>query len=473
MPSIITRLQSGWNAFLGRDPTKTMKPAEYGVGSSIRPDKRRIFGLNDRSIVSSVVCRIAVDCSQIDIKHVKLENERYVETINSKLNNALTLDANIDQTGRALIQDVVESMCDEGCVAIVPTDTTSNPYTGAYDIEKLRAAKIVEWYPKHVKVELYNENTGLREYLTLPKAMVAIVTNPLYAVMNEPNSTLQRLKRTLANLDIFNERNNSGKLDLIIQLPYVVKSKARQEQAEARRKEIEMQLTGSKYGIAYTDGTERITQLNRPVENYYWSQAKELTSMLYNQLGLTESVFDGTANEETMTNYYNRTIEPILSAITEEMMRKFLTKTARTQGHAIKFFRDPFKLVTVEKLAQISDTLTRNEIASSNEMRTVIGWKPVNDPRADQLRNSNINQGDGPPGMIDPTTGMPMMAPDASYPEGEQPEGEEAEEPTNEDLTNEEIDDLMEQLEEEMEKLQAIKSKRGNSGETEEVNQNE
>lgn len=393
MPSILKRFQSGWNAFLGRDPTTSYHQIEVGPGSSYRPDKVKYYRTNnDRSIVSAVICRIATDAAAISIKHVRLENERYSETIKSGLNNALTLDANIDQTGRALIQDAVMSMCDEGVIAIVPTDTTSDPYTGSYDIQSLRIGKITQWFPRHVKVDLYDENTGKRREVVLPKNIVGIIENPFYSIMNEPNSTLQRLKRTLANLDIYNERNATGKLDLIIQLPYVVKSEARKQQAEQRRKDIEMQLMGSKYGIAYTDGTERITQLNRSVENNYWTQAKELTSMLYNQLGLTQEVLDGTANDQTMNNYYNRTIEPILSAISEELERKFLTKTARSQGQAIRFFREPFRLVPVGTLAELSDKLTRNEIASSNEIRTLLGWMPSKDPKADELRNANISQ---------------------------------------------------------------------------------
>ena len=397
MPSIITRLQHGWNAFMGRDPTPRKSTYEsYGYGSYFRPDRTRIIGLSggDRSIVASVICRIAIDAAQIDIKHVKIDknNGRFVDTVYSSLNRALSRSANIDQTGRAFIQDAVQSLCEDGCIAIVPTDTSTNPYTGAFDVETLRVGKVVQWFPKHVKVDLYNENTGKREQLILPKSFVAIIQNPLYEVMNEPNSTLQRLKHTLANLDVFNERNASGKLDLIIQLPYVVKTETRREQAEKRRKEIEMQLTGSKYGIAYTDGTERITQLNRPVENTYWNQAKELMSMLYNQLGLTQSVFDGTADEKTMNNYYSRTIEPILSAITEEMERKFLTKTALTQGHAIRFFRDSFKLVTIEQLSAITTNFKQAEVVTSNEIRAIIGWKPSVDPKADELRNSNVSQ---------------------------------------------------------------------------------
>ena len=398
MPSIFSRLQHGWNAFMGRDPTGSYKTAyeSYGAGSYTRPDRARIFGINggDRSIVGSVICRIAIDAAQIDIKHVKIDknNGRYVDTVYSSLNRALTRSANIDQTGRAFVQDAIQSMCEEGCVALVPTDTSTNPYKGTFDVETLRVGKVVQWFPKHVRVEVYNENKGRREQIILPKSFVAIVQNPLYEVMNEPNSTLQRLKRTLANMDVLNERNASGKLDLIIQLPYVVKTETRREQANKRRKEIEMQLTGSKYGIAYTDGTEKITQLNRPIENNYWNQAKELMSMLYNQLGLTQSVFDGTADEKTMNNYFSRTIEPILSALVEEMERKFLTKTAITQGHAIRFFRDPFKLITMEQLSQISTNFKQSEIVSTNEVRALIGWKPSDDPKAEELRNSNISQ---------------------------------------------------------------------------------
>ena len=403
MPTLLSRLQHGWNAFMGRDaPVKV----DYGYATSYRPDRMRFSRGNERSVINSVFNRISVDVAAITIKHVRVDYDdgRYSETIHSKLNNALTLDANLDQTGRAFIQDAVMSMFDEGCVAIVPTDTTLNPkVTGSYDIEKLRTAKVVEWYPQHVKVRLYNEKTGRQEEITLPKKMVAIIENPFYSVMNEPNSTLQRLIRTLNKLDLINEQNASGKLDLIIQLPYVIKNQTRKEQAEIRRKEIEAQLVTSKYGIAYTDGTERITQLNRPVENNLWTQVKELTSMLYNQLGLTQSVFDGTADEATMLNYNNRTIEPILSALTDEMTRKFLTPTARTQGQAVRFFKDPLKLTPVSQIADIADKFTRNEIASPNEMRAAIGWTPSQDPAADELRNRNINQANAEldPGMYE------------------------------------------------------------------------
>lgn len=452
MPSILSRIQSGWNAFLGRDPTGLSNSRDLGFGSSIRPDKSRYYRINDKSIIQAVICRIGIDASSIDIKHVRVADDRYVETINSKLNNALRVDANLDQTGRAFIQDVVMSMCDEGVVALVPTDTTSNPYNGSFDIEKLRTGKILEWFPKHIKVEVYNENTGKREALTLPKSMVAIVENPLYSVMNEPNSTLQRLKRILANLDVYNEKNASDKLNMIIQLPYVIKSQARKNMAEERRKEIEMQLVGSKYGIAYTDGTERIMQLNQPLENNFWAQAKELTSMLYNQLGLTQNVFDGTADERMMNNYYSRTIEPILSAITEEMERKFLTKNARSRGEAIRFYRDHFKLVTMETLANVAGVLTMQEIATANEIRTVMGWKPSENPMADELRNSNIN-----PDM--PMNQASMMKPDEE--EGYE-DGEESEETSNEDqdLTIEEIDEMLADIEAEREELERLKKQK-------------
>ena len=382
------RIQNAWNAFLSREPTNV----RYEFGSSYKPDRRRLLYGHDRSIVTAVYNRIAVDVSDINVEHVRLDqNGRYVETIKSGLNNCLTLDANTDQTGRAFMQDVVMSMFDEGCVAVVPVDTSVNPMnTGSYDILTLRTGKVLEWFPTSVKIRLYNERTGKKEELTLPKKMVALIENPFYAIMNEPNSTLQRLSRTLSNLDVVNEQTSSGKMDLIIQLPYVVKNPLRQEQAEKRRKDIEAQLTNSKYGIAYIDGTERITQLNRSVENQLWQQAKDLQDRLYNQLGLTQNVFDGTADEKTMLNYYNRTIDPILSAITEEMMRKFLTKTARTQGQAIKYFFDPFRLVPVSDMAEIADKFTRNEIATANEIRSEIGWKPSQEPSADELRNKNM-----------------------------------------------------------------------------------
>ena len=410
--SFTDRVRNGWNAFMGRDPTRYYPNyEELGMGNSYRPDRTRLSVLNERSIVTTIYNRIAMDVANCEIQHVRLdENNRYIATIDSGLNNALTLDANTDQTGRAFIQDVVLSMFDEGCVAIVPTDTTISPIlNGSYDIQTLRTAQILEWYPYNVKVKLYNENKGEKEEIILPKKMIAIIENPFYAVMNESNSTLQRLIRTLNRLDRTDEQNASGKLDLIIQLPYVIKTDARRVQAENRRKEIENQLIGSKYGIAYTDGTERITQLNRAVENNLWTQASDLTAMLYQQLGIDESILNGTAEEQVVLNYYDHTVNPILTAICDEMKRKFLTKTARTQGQSIKYFRDPFKIIPVTQLAEIADKLTRNEIASSNEIRSIIGWKPSDDPEADELRNKNLNKSENdmtPGGEMMPEEGM-------------------------------------------------------------------
>lgn len=386
------RLQHAWNAFLNRDPTAGHY--YHGMASYYKPDRNRPMLGNERSIVISVYNRIALDVAAVDIFHARLDEDgRFTEQINSSFNECLTLNANIDQTGRSFIQDVVMSMMDEGCVAIVPVETTINPnVSGSYDINSMRVGKIKEWYPEYVRVELYNEKVGRKEDVLLPKKTVAIVENPLYAIMNEPNSTLKRLIRKLNLLDVIDEQSGSGKLDLIIQLPYIIKTPARKEQAEQRRKDIEMQLAGSKYGIAYTDGTEKITQLNRPVENNLMKQIEYLTNMLYGQLGLTPEILNGSADEKTMLNYYNRTVEPIISAIVDEMKRKFLTKTARTQGQTIVFFRNPFKLVPVAELAEISDKLTRNEIASSNEIRQLIGWKPSDEPGADELRNKNLNQ---------------------------------------------------------------------------------
>lgn len=390
--SFTSRLKHAWNAFFNKDPTDYYK--NVGTSYTYRPDRPRLTRGNERSIVTSVYNRIALDASSVTIQHVRLdENNRFVSVIDSGLNNCLTVEANLDQTGRAFIQDVVMSMLDEGCVAIVPVETTLNPeITGSYDILSMRTGKILEWYPSHVKVRVYNEKTGRKEDIVVPKSTVGIVENPLYAVINEPNSTMQRLIRKLNLLDVVDEQSSSGKLDLIIQLPYVIKTEARRQQAEKRRQDIADQLAGSKYGIAYTDGTERITQLNRPVENNLMKQIEYLTSMLYSQLGITQSILDGTADDKTMLNYYNRTIEPILSAIVDEMKRKFLTKTARSQLQSIVFFRDPFKLVPVSDISEIADKFTRNEIMTSNEIRQIIGMKPSDDPRADELRNKNLNQ---------------------------------------------------------------------------------
>lgn len=384
---------------MNRDPTYNYLQA----ASSIRPDRVRFTRGNERSIVTAVYNRIGIDVAAINIEHVKLDdNGRFLSGKESGLNNCLTTEANVDQTGRAFIQDVVMSMLDEGHVAIVPVETTSDPTTsGAYDICSMRTGKITQWYPQHVRVLLYNDRTGRKEEIVLPKSMVAIIENPLYQIMNEPNSTLQRLIRKLALLDITDENTASGKLDVIIQLPYIIKTEQRQRQAEQRRKSIEMQLTGSKYGIAYIDSAEHITQLNRPAENNLLNQIEKLTSMLYGQLGLTEDVMNGTADEKTMLNYYNRTIEPIVSAIVDEMKRKFLTKTARTQKQSIMFFRDPFRLVPVNELADIADKFTRNEILTSNEVRQIIAMKPASDPRADELVNKNISQAAGTAPMTD------------------------------------------------------------------------
>ena len=386
------RIQRGWNAFRNRDPTQDFR--DTGMTYYYRPDRPRFTRRNERTIMTSVLNRIALDASAIDIMHVRLDkNGRFLETMDSGLNNCLTLSANADQTGRALKQDIIMSMLDEGCVALVPVDTSTDPNkTDSYEIETMRVGKIIQWRPQHVQIRLYNEQTGKKDEIWLPKRSVAIIENPLYAVMNEPNSTMQRLIRKLALLDVTDEQTASGKLDLIIQLPYVVKTEARRQQAETRRKDIEMQLAGSKYGIAYTDGTEKITQLNRSVENNLMKQVEYLTNQLYSQLGITQTILDGTADDKTMLNYYNRTIEPIVAAIVDEMKRKFLTKTARTQRQSIQFFRDPFRLVPVNDIAEIADKFTRNEIMTSNEIRQIVGMKPSDDPKADELRNSNISQ---------------------------------------------------------------------------------
>lgn len=385
-----SRLKHAWNAFTGTDYTTYQ---DVGPGYSSRPDRIRLTRGNERSIITSVYNRIALDVAALNVQHIRLdENGRFLSVIQDGLNTCLTVEANIDQTARAFIQDIVVSMLDEGCVAIVPVDTTYDPsVTGSYDIQTMRVGKILDWYPQHVRVRLYNERTGTKENILVPKSTVAIVENPLYAVVNDPNSTMQRLIRKLNLLDVIDEQSGSGKLDLIIQLPYVIKTEARRQQAENRRKDIEAQLSGTKYGIAYADGTERITQLNRSVNNNLMSQIEYLTSMLYSQLGITQSILDGTADEKTMLNYNNRTIEPIISAIVDEMKRKFLTKTARSQSQSISFFRDPFKLVPVNDIAEIADKFTRNEIMTSNEVRQVIGMKPSDDPRADELRNKNLS----------------------------------------------------------------------------------
>lgn len=393
MASFTERLKNTWNAFMGRDPTRYVYQ-DVGPGSNYRPD-RVIFSRGaNRSIVSTIYNKIAVDCSMINVSHVRRNDEdRYTETIKSPLNTCLTLSANLDQTGRSLIQDIVMSMFDEGCVAVIPVVTDTNPNrTDSYDIYELRTGKILEWYPKHIRVKVYNQETGQQEELVVDKKTVAIIENPFFGTMNEPNSVAQRLIRILGQLDRTNEQNSSGKLDLIVQLPYVIKGSAKELQAEQRRQSIVAQLTNSQYGIAYIDGTEKVTQLNRSLENNLWNQATELTKQLYNQFGLTENIFNGSASEAEQLNYYNATIDPILSAITTEMTRKFLTKTAITQHQAIDYFKDPFRLVPVNQLAEIADKMTRNEIMTSNEIRSIVGMKPSNDPRADKLINANINQ---------------------------------------------------------------------------------
>lgn len=390
--NLISRIKRSWNVFMNKDPTYGYN--DNGSGYYYRPDRPRFTRGNERSIVNSVYNRIAMDVSALSIQHVRLDEDgRYLETIDSGLNNCLTLEANIDQTARSFIQDVVISMFDEGHVAIVPVDTDDNILqTNSYDILTMRTGKIVEWYPKSVRVNVYNDRSGYREDIILPKSDVAIIENPLYSVINEPNSTMQRLIRKLNLLDIVDEQSSSGKLDLIIQLPYTIKTEARRREAEKRRHDIEEQLAGTKYGIAYTDSTERITQLNRSIENNLLKQVEYLTNMVYSQIGITQSILDGTADEKTMLNYYDRTIEPIVSAIVESMKRVFLTKTARSQKQSIMYFRDPFKLVPVSQLAEIADKFTRNEILSSNEIRQIIGRKPSKDPSADELRNKNLNQ---------------------------------------------------------------------------------
>lgn len=385
-----SRLKHAWNAFTGNDQ---ITYRDLGVSYSYRADRPRMSRGNERSIVTSVYNRIALDVAALSIQHIRLdENGRFLSVIEDGLNNCLTLEANIDQTSRSFLQDVVISMFDEGSVAIVPVETTTDPtVSGSYDIVSMRVGQILDWYPQYIRTRVYNEQVGRKEDIVIPKSAVAIIENPLYAVINEPNSTMQRLIRKLNLLDVIDEQSGSGKLDLIIQLPYVIKTEARRQQAENRRKDIESQLSGSKYGIAYTDGTERITQLNRSVNNNLMSQIEYLTSMLYSQLGITQSILDGTADEKTMLNYNNRTIEPIISAIVDEMKRKFLTKTARSQRQSISFFRDPFKLVPVDQMAEIADKFTRNEIMTSNEIRQVVGMKPSKDPNADELRNKNLS----------------------------------------------------------------------------------
>lgn len=406
----LKRLRHAWNTFNNKDPTIAYH--YLGTGYARRPDRVRFNRGNERSLVTAVYNRIALDCASIDVKHIQLdENGRFLSEIDSGLNRCLTEEANLDQTGRAFKHDVYMSMLDEGCLAIVPTDRTISEEDRTVEIEKMRTGQILEWYPKHVRVRLYNEQTGLKEDITIRKETAAIVENPLYAVINEPNSTMQRLIRKLNLLDAIDEQSGSGKLDLIIQLPYIIKTDARRKQAEDRRRSIEEQLSGSKYGIAYTDGTERVTQLNRPVENQLMKQVEFLTSMLYSQLGMTQSILDGSADDKTMLNYYARTVEPLVSAPVDEMKRKFITPEDRKKRQTIMFFRDPFKLVPVNDIAEIADKFTRNEIASSNEIRQTMGWKPSLDPRADELRNKNLSEpnGEAQPQQKEPGSSTPNL----------------------------------------------------------------
>lgn len=416
MPNFGERLQHAWNAFFSRDPTNT-EVFSYSYGSSTRPDRVRLTRGNERSIVNAIYSRIAVDVASVNIVHCRVdENGKFIEQIRSDLNNCLTLEANKDQTSRSLLIDITMSMFDEGVVAVVPVECDVDPIKSTFKIYSLRTGKITAWYPDHVRVSLYNDKTGKREEVTLPKKYVAIIENPFYSVMNEPNSTLQRLIRKLNLLDVVDEQTSSGKLDLIIKLPYLVKGEKREKQAEKRRRDIEDQLTGTKYGIAYVDSTENITQLNRPLENNLMSQIEYLTKMLYGQLGMPEEIFNGTADEATLLSYYNRTIEPILSTYCLEFKRKWLTKTARTQLQSIQFFRDPFKLVPVSQIAEIADKFTRNEIMTKNEIRSVIGMKPSLDPKADQLINSNINHPEEGMPMEVPEEGAPMEVPEEGMP---------------------------------------------------------
>ena len=424
MPSFLSRLKHSWNAFLGRDPTRG-KYFDYGRGSFYRPDTDLDWRPIDKSILTTIENQIAVDASSIDIEHCLVdESGNYKETVNSNLNECLTVEANVDQTGRAFIQDLVMSMFDEGIVAAVITDADIDPNdNNSYDILSLRVGRIMEWFPYHVRVEVYNERLGYKEEIIVEKAHTAIIQNPFYEIMNRSNSTLQRLKNVLNGLDVVNNEATSGKMDMIIQLPYLVQTPTKIEQAERRRKRLEEQLEGSRYGIGYIDGTEKIVQLNRPLENNLWKQAQDLTTMLYNQLGLTPTIFDGTADDNTMTNYYNRTVNPILRAITEEMTRKFLTKNARTRGHRIHFFQDPFSRMPISSFAEASDKMSRNEIMSSNELRSKIGMKPVDDTRADELRNKNISQkkgeGDFPTTNSDDSGDVNTDSPDNTGEEGD------------------------------------------------------
>lgn len=453
MSNFSDRLKHAWNAFMNKDPT-IKSYTDIGPGYGFKPDRAFIRSSSERSIINTIINRIAVDCSSINMKHVRLDEQgRYLETIKSQFNNCLTVEANIDQTGRQLLEDIVISMLDEGVVAVVPIDTTLNPKTGSYDILSMRVGRIIQWYPEHVQVRLYNEKTGMKEDITLPKRQVAIIENPFYQIMNSPNSTMTRLRRKLALLDTVDEQNASKKLNMIIQLPYIVRNETKRKEAEKRRAEMEQQLAESKYGVAYMDGTEKITQINRPLESGLQEQVEYLTNLLHSQLGITVAILNGTASSDEMTNYYNRLVEPILTAVSEEFVRKFLTKTARTQRQSVQYFRDPFKLVPVDKMADLADKFTRNEILTSNEVRQIVGMLPSKDPTADELRNKNIsassdeqhvdingnpiNAGSAPEegGLVEPA-----QAPDTAMPETQN---------GGEDIGDPELDELLQTLTEE------------------------
>ena len=449
MSNITDRLKHAWNAFMNKDPTVDTY-TDIGPGFGMKPDRLYIRPVSEKSIINTIINRFAVDCASINMKHVRLDEQgRYLETIDSKFNNCLTVEANIDQTGRALLEDIVASMLDEGAIAVVPTDTTANPkYTNSYDILEMRVGRIIQWYPEYVQVRLYNETTGQRQDVTLPKNQVAILENPFYQIMNSPNSTMQRLRRKLALLDTVDEQNASKKLNMIIQLPYSVKNETRRREAEKRRADMEKQLAESKYGVAYLDGTEKVTQINRALDTGLQEQVEYLTNLLLTQLGVTLEILNGTANSDAMTNYYNRIIEPIMTAISEEFIRKFLTPTARTQRQSVQFFRDPFKLVPVDKMADLADKFTRNEILTSNEVRQIVGMLPSQDPSADELRNKNISASSDEEHVdID---GNPI---DPGMPEGEeglaQPMSMESQNGGNFEEDDPELDELISNLTEE------------------------
>lgn len=454
MSNFSDRLKHAWNAFMNKDPTVERYSSEVGPGYGIKPDRMYLRPASEKSIINTIITRFSVDCASIDIRHVRLDEQgRFLETIDSKFNNCLSVEANVDQTGRALLQDIVASMLDEGVVAVVPTDTTSNPQNGSYDILEMRAGKIIQWYPKHVQVRLYNETTGLKEDLTLEKEQVAIIENPFYQIMNTPNSTMARLRRKMALLDVVDDQNASKKLNMIIQLPYIVRNETKRKEAEKRRAEMEKQLAESKYGVAYMDGTEKITQINRPLDTGLQEQIQNLQEMLLSQLGVTLEILNGTANSDTMTNYYNRIIEPIMTAIAEEFIRKFLTQTARTQRQSVQFFRDPFKLVPVDKMADLADKFTRNEILTSNEVRQIVGMLPSQDPSADELRNKNISASDEEQHLDingNPIEGAPEGEQGLAQPMPEQGSGAPPGQNGGEDLEDDpELDELISSLTEE------------------------